>query len=150
MSAGAGAWARGASRRQDHCRCHQEQQQSPLVDHVVQVEGNFHTLAIISALSPRQPVQTSHFSPYSVAVEPLFSHRGVTATSQMASRWLLCCPTNGLLLPVDVTFTYFYRPQNWPHLRTHQFIAVSFTYFYGSPMASLSSSHLIDVTFTFK
>lgn len=84
------------------------------------LKGSFHTLAVTSALSPRQPVQTSHFSPYSVAVEPLFSHRGVTATSQMASRWLLCCPPNGPLHLVDVTFTftftYFYPPQNWPHL----------------------------------
>ena len=81
---------------------------------------SFHTLAVTSALSPRQPVQTSHFSPYLVALEPLFSHRGVTATSQIASRWLLCCPTNGPFHLVDVTFTftftYFYPPQNWPHL----------------------------------
>ena len=80
------------------------------------LKGSFHTLAVTSALSPRQPVQTSHFSPCSVAVEPLFSHRGVTATSQMASRWLLCWPTNGPLHPVDVTFTYFQPHPNWPNL----------------------------------
>ena len=79
---------------------------------------SFHTWAVTSALSLRQPVQTSHFSAYSVALEPLFSHRDVTARSQIASRWLLSCPTNGPLHLVDATFTftYFYPTQNWPHI----------------------------------
>ena len=103
------------------------------------LKGSFDTLAVTSALSPRQPVQTSHFSPCSVAVEPLFSHRGVTATSQMASRWLLCCPTNGPLHLVDVTFTYFYPPKNslflslismdppWPLCHLPTLIIITFT-----------------------
>ena len=113
------------------------------------LKGSFHTLAVTSALSPRQPVQTSHFSPCSVALEPLLSHRGVTATSQMASRWLLCWPTNGPLHLVDVTFTEFLStPKLASSPQFHQF-NVSFTNSYGTPWASLSSSRLNNVTFTF-